>query len=310
MPGQLEEPAAAQCRVIAAGTGYSIVATVPLQATLREVFAVGAIGKMTGVGLRLKPWKLFADHATLQHQARLEKVVVTQVDRGGAGFQPQRKALDGRRIRHHPGARHVGRRLIGRGENGLVIAKHQQVSFGRMLEVIVNPLFGTQALNEGQVALAKLHAILALGIGATEVKFELVGMELLLRQHLRNDLRHRLVLEDPLVTAVREIGQLRHKADLVTRQPPPGIALRHPINQAVDAMTVSVEAQVCRTMQQAFQVQVGLFADQFKIKTIRLADGFAALELKHLEFTRHTVEGQGKGTLIGRSEHPVFLCEG
>jgi len=144
MPGQLEEPAAAQCRVIATGTGYSIVTTVPLQATLREVFAVGAIGKMTGVGLLLKPWKLFADHATLQHQARLEKVVVTQSDRGGAGFQPQRKALDGRRIRHHPGARHVGRRLIGRGENGLVIAKHQQMSFGRMLEVIVNPLLGTQ----------------------------------------------------------------------------------------------------------------------------------------------------------------------
>jgi len=121
-------------------------------------------------------------------------------------------------------------------------------------------------VNEGQVALAKLHAILALGIGTTEVKFELVRMEPLLRQHLRNDLRHRLVLEDPLVTAVREIGQLRHKADLVTRQPPPGIALRDPINQAMDTTAVSVETQVCRAMQQAFQVQVGLFADQFKIK--------------------------------------------
>jgi hypothetical protein len=134
-------------------------------------------------------------------------------------------------------------------------------------------------------------------------------MDPLLRQHLRNDLRHRLVLEDPLVTAVLQIRKLRHKTELITRQAPPGVALRHPINQAVDAMTMVVETQVHLAMQQVFQIQVRLFADQFKIKAIRLADGFAALELEHLEFTRRTVKGEGKSTLIGRSEHPMFLCE-
>jgi hypothetical protein len=70
-----------------------------------------------------------------------------------------------------------------------------------------------------------------------------------------------------------------------------------------------IKPQERLAMHQAFQVKVGLLADQFKVKTIGQADEFIASELTYLENTWHTVEGQAKGTLIGRSEHPVFLCE-
>ena len=63
-------------------------------------------------------------------------------------------------------------------------------------------------------------------------------------------------------------------------------------------------------MQQALQVDIRLLADQLKFKTIGLADGLGAVEREHLEITRRPIQGQGKCRLVGRSEHPVFLCEG
>jgi hypothetical protein len=78
----------------------------------------------------------------------------------------------------------------------------------------------------------------------------------------------------------------------------------------MNTLAVIIEAEIRRVMQQALQVKVGLLADQLELKTIGLADGFNPTELEDLEFTGFSIEGQGEETLIGRSEHPVFLCEG
>ena len=51
---QLQKPATGQRRLIALAVGTAIVAAVPLQATLGEIFAMGAVGKVTGVVLRFK----------------------------------------------------------------------------------------------------------------------------------------------------------------------------------------------------------------------------------------------------------------
>ncbi|MNT97913.1 hypothetical protein D3C72_2403570 [compost metagenome] len=53
-----------------------------------------------------------------------------------------------------------------------------------------------------------------------------------------------------------------------------------------------IEPQKCLAMQELFQCQVGPLADQFQVEAIGLADGFLALELKHLEFIRPAVERQ------------------
>jgi hypothetical protein len=112
------------------------------------------------------------------------------------------------------------------------------------------------------------------------------------------------------VSAVFQIRQLRYQGDLVTGQALARIALRDAVNLAMNAMAVGVEPQECLAVQKAIEVKVGLFADQLKVKAKGQADKFIAHESMNLEITRLPIQGQIKGTLIGRSEHPVFLCEG
>lgn len=179
-----------------------------------------------------------------------------------------------------------------------------------MLEVIVNPQLGTQALNERQVALAELHAIFTLRVITAQPELKAITVNPLPGQHLSNNLRHRLMLKNTLMAAVRQVRQMRRKTELVTRQAPARVALGYPIHQAMNAMPLIIEAQVHLAMQQALQIDIRLLADQLKFKPVRLADGLGAVEREHLEVTGRPIQGQGKCGLVGRSEHPVFLCEG
>jgi len=47
----------------------------------------------------------------------------------------------------------------------------------------------------------------------------------------------------------------------------------------VDAVTIWTERQKGGLMQQADQIEIGLFADQFQFEAVGLADGLAAAEL-------------------------------
>lgn len=160
-----------------------------------------------------------------------------------------------------------------------------------MLEVIVNPLLGTQALNERQIGLPELHTIFTLRVMTAQPKLEAVALNPLPHQHQRNDLRHGLVLENTLMAAVHQVGQLRHKANLVARKTSSGIALGHPVNQAVHAMAAFIKTQIHLAMQHPFQVDIGLLADQLKLKTIRLAERLLTFEAIDFKVARNAIQG-------------------
>ena len=137
-----------------------------------------------------------------------------------------------------------------------------------------------------------------------------ITLDTLCLQYQRNDLRHGFFLKDPLVRAVFQVSQLRHQGDLVTGQALAGIALRHPVHLAMNAVSLRIKPQERLTVQEAIEVQVGLFAHQLKVKTKRQADKFITRKPSNLEFTGLPIKGQVKGTLIGKSKHPVSLLKG
>src|SRR5471030_102566 len=182
------------------------------------------------------------------------------------------------------------------------------MSVGAVLEVEVNADLGTQALNERQIAFRVLHAVLAPGVVAAELKLKGIALDAVVLEYLRDDRRHAFVLEDPLIDAPAEVGQTRDQADLVACQTLAAIPLANPINLTVNAGTAAIKTQKRLTVQETFQFEVWPFADQFQIETEGLADGFLTRELKHLELILEAVEGQRETRLIGRREHPMSLC--
>ena len=102
-------------------------------------------------------------------------------------------------------------------------------------------------------------------------------------EDLRDNLRHALMLKNPLVDAMPQIRQTRDKAEVIACQTFPGIALPDLIDLTMNTATLSIETQKRLTMQQAFQIQVRPLADQFQFEAKRLADGFPARELKDFE---------------------------
>ena len=99
------------------------------------------------------------------------------------------------------------------------------------------------------------------------------------------------MLENPLVGAQRQITQLRHDAQRVTGQALARFALGDLINQAMNAQPVWTKGEKGRLMQQALQIKLRLLADQLNLEAIGLADGFAAVELKHLQVVLKAFDG-------------------
>ena len=240
-------------------------------------------------------------------QPGLLEVVVAAADAGGTGIQTLAEALDHRQVGDQAGVLLVGhRRQLGEGR--LVVAEHQQVPVGAVLEVIVETFLFAQALDEVQVALVVLGAVVARRVdGGAELEAVGVGEDAVFLQHPGDDLRHRQLLENALVMPMREVGQARHQAHLVAGQALAGFALGHPVQLAMDAVALP-QVQVGALVQQAFQVQVGTFADQFDVEAVGLVQGFAAMEFEHLQVAVEAVDIQAEMGLVGRGEHPMFLC--
>ncbi|MNF88925.1 hypothetical protein D3C84_714290 [compost metagenome] len=275
--GQGQEMAADQQRLIAFAFGQLEVAAVTFEGTFGQVLAAFAVDEATRVVVVFEVGQGVATVFAFEVDARFFEVVVTAGDAAGAGFQAQVEALD-----HRVTGDHAGVLLIGHGrefrEHRLVIAEHQFVGRGAVLEVVVDTFFLAQALDELQVRFIVLNAVDALGINRPD--FELVGIALdaVLFEDQADDFRYREVLEDALVDAVREVGQLRAQGHRVAGQAFAGITLGGAINLAMNAAAVGRELQKGRFVQQAFEVQGRLFTDQFHLKHKRLADGFPTLQ--------------------------------
>ncbi len=178
-----------------------------------------------------------------------------------------------------------------------------------VLEVVMDALFLTQALDEVQVGLVVLHAVLARRVDhRAEPEAVGIGLNAVFLEHLGDDLRHRQVLEDALVGAMGEVGQLRHEREAIAGQALTGFTLGRLMHQPVDAAAIRRDGEEGRAMQQAFQIQVGALADQFQVEAIGLADGLAAPEFEHLEVVLDAFKGKREVGLVGWGEHPCSSC--
>src|SRR5690554_7930650 len=80
-------------------------------------------------------------------------------------------------------------------------------------EVVVNALFLAQTLDEVQVGLVVLGAVVALGIVNTELEAVGVALDAVVGQHPADDLGYRQVLEDALVVAQAQVVQVGYRSE-------------------------------------------------------------------------------------------------
>jgi len=306
--GEREEMPAHQPGLVAFAFGQFVIVAVALQGALRQMLAAGALGEAAGVVVVLEIRLKIAVERGLHGQAWLLEIVIAARDPAGTGFHTQAEALDHRLVGNQAAVL-----LIGGGgepgEDGLVIAEDQHMTARTVLEVIVDALFLAQALDEVQVGFVVLHAVLARRVDhRAEPEAVGIGLDTMLFEHLGDDLRHRQVLEDALVGAMGEVGQLRHEREAIAGQALTGFTLGRLMHQPMNTAAIRREGEEGRAMQQAFQIQVGALADQFQVEAIGLADGFTAAEFEHLEVVLDAFEGKREVGLVGWGEHPCSSC--
>jgi len=115
------------------------------------------------------------------------------------------------------------------------------------------------------------------------------------------------VLEDALVDAMGEVGQLWHQREPIAGQALARFTLGDAVDQPVDAPAGGVEGKKGGFMQQCLQIQIGVLADQLEVEAIRLADGFPTTEGEDLQIVLHAFERQAEVGFIGRVEHGLSL---
>src|SRR5450830_400480 len=222
------------------------------------------------------------------------EVVITQGRMAAAGLQTQVKGLDARGRCHGATVWYIGHGSGQSAKEGLIIAEGQVMVGRAVLEVVVQAIFLTQPLDEIQVGFVVLHAVLAGGQGRGEVEAEGVAEDAVVLEYLGDDLRYGLVLEDALVEAMAQVGQLRYEDDVIVAPASTGITLADAVDLAVNTRAAVVEGEKALLVQQLVEVQVRAATDQFQFETVGLADGFTAFEGQHLEFRGKAREGQGK----------------
>lgn len=149
--GDFQEVAAVKRGLVAPAFGLLVVGAVAFEGALAEELAARAVDEAAGVVVVFEVWLgTFAVGLVCRFelQAWFFEVVVAACGAAGAGFQAQLEAFDHRLIGNHATALHIRGRLAEFREHGLVVAEHQQMPFGRVLEVVVNAFFFTQALNK------------------------------------------------------------------------------------------------------------------------------------------------------------------
>ncbi|RMP20529.1 hypothetical protein ALQ27_200017 [Pseudomonas syringae pv. delphinii] len=272
--------------LIAPAFGLLIVGAMTFQRTLAEELAPRAIDEAAWVVIILKVRLVtfvgrFVSGFKLQF--RLLEVVVASCHTACAGFQAQLESLDDRHVSDQATALHISRGPTQLGEDSLVIAEDQHMPFLAVLEVVVNPLFLAQPLDEVQIGFIVLHAVIARRAWLAELKAVAVTLDAMLFQDQRDDLLRRHLLIDTLVGTVMQILQLRYQRQGVTRQALASVALGNAVDLPVDAIPLRIERQKRLLVQKRLQIDVGVFADQFQVETKRLADAFSTCKRQHLQ---------------------------
>src|SRR5690606_2084813 len=224
-----------------------------LEGTFGQVLAAFAVGVAARVVIVFQPGLGIILGLGFQLQARFLEIVVAAGDLAGAGFHAYAEVLDHRVVGYQAGVLLVGKRCEAR-EHGLVVAEGQQVAIAAVLEVVVDAFLFAQTLDEVQVALVVLHAVVALGVDRAELELIGVGLDAVLFEHLADDLLHRQVLEDALVGAVCQVGQLWYQGQAVAGDALAGFTLGDAVDQAVGAGVVLLEGEEGGLGKPGFQI--------------------------------------------------------
>ncbi|MNF85791.1 hypothetical protein PS659_05464 [Pseudomonas fluorescens] len=178
---------------------------------------------------------------------------------------------------------YIGCRLAKFREHGLIITKYQLVAVSTVLEVKMNTFLLAQTLDEVQIGFVVLHAELTIRTRGANPELVGVALDAVFFKEQRDDLRCRHLLVNALIDAMAQVGESWRERQRITSQALTGITLAHPVDLPVNAAAIGVERQKRLFVQQRFQVQVGVFADQFHIKRVGRVDCLGAGKRKHLK---------------------------
>jgi len=208
------------------------------------------------------------EHGVLAGIERPAQPHAKEVLGGPGGTALLERERDGRIARRHV----VGREPIG---------EHQRVLARLVPEEVVDALVLEQALHEAQIALAILHAVLALAIDTPLERARLEIGQPPLREHRGHDLDRVLtdLIEDPAVAGVLELPQERFQHGPVAGEPVRDARLGESRNRAVKAALAPArerKADPHRLAQHLVGVEVRIGRKQTELEPIRRAEGLGA----------------------------------
>ncbi len=191
-----------------------------------------------------------------------------------------------------------------------------------MRETVPDADLGQQPLDERKVAFAVLHDLLAPGVFAHQLEQEVLTEEIVAAaQDVLDDLRHRLLLVQAVLTATIEQGKARLQGDFIARFVAGGgqalEAIDHPIQAAQRLDLGHWQARVRRLCRRRIEAKTGvlvehllgaevlLAAGEFDAVGEGLAEVFFAFEGEDIE---RGVEPADREFVTGVVEEDARLC--
>jgi len=189
-----------------------------------------------------------------------------------------------------------------------MVAEQQAMTVGTVREGVIKTFLGGQPLNEGQIGLTGLHAILAGQVFTGADHFAIA--EAVLGEHLLDNLRHRQCLKDAPVRAQAQTGQGGFDQRPVTGATKAAVGLLEGTDAALHMThgdAVLLDGQGQRLIEHLSEIDGRIETGQFQLQTKRLGKRLVQGKTHHLEITRRS--GDGK-TQIGLARHDVLLAAG
>jgi hypothetical protein len=174
------------------------------------------------------------------------------------------------------------------------ITEHYAMPVIPVLEVIVKPLLGAQALKKLQVRFPVLRAEITGRVIASHFNAPILIDNAVLPENLIKYLRHRTAAENALAETLGQTSEFRPQPNLTEPDPQAMIALDQFMQLSMNAVSRRPEQQGCRTVQQAGEVERRIFDQQVHVEHERLADGFSTGKGQNLEGIGQTCYVQTK----------------
>ncbi len=242
-----------------------------LDARARVMLAVLALHVLAGVvEQRVFGVAVAARHAGAHLQARAGALEIVVGQRQGAGLHLARQlpVVEMIALAHLLLGREEGHRGVAlhRRMGAVGIGQHQHVARLFVAEVVVDAFLLHQPADEVEAGFAVLHAVFPLAVAAAEAVLE-VG-EPQVAEHLLDDVRHRLVLEDAAVRGAAEQPQPGPQGHLVAGVLAGADGLPAGTDDAVEvalAAVVQLQRQAHGFTQQLVELDRGVLRGQLQV---------------------------------------------